>query len=160
MKKTVIPAVLAAICLVVSGCSLAYEDPYYNTRHYLMQVCNGTDKAIVWFVPEHGDVDCEECGALPETLSDYLKSHFYRLEPYASRDVIVYENGDLSPIEQYHPDDLVPFYFFDAQVLADTDWKKIVDEHLWLAHHRISVEDLLKNKQTITYPSKVFTAVE
>ena len=151
MKKTFFATL--ALALFVSACGMdyvSYEKSNSYEKHFLMTVRNTHDFDAVLFIPEHGDVDCGEVtGELPDTLTQYLRSTLVPIDARSSVLLYVDNSGNVSPIETYHPEDKVPFYLFDSRVLADSTWKSVVKNKLWIKRVDVSVDDILSSDKTL-----------
>jgi len=155
MKKIfAILATAVATCLVVA-CDMDFiDDAYVSTSRYLLSVQNVSDTDVIWFVPDHGDVDCKDVtGELPETLTARLETNFYSAKAKSYNSIYIYDGGVTSTLETYHADDLVTFYFFDAKVFETTDWATIKADKLWLARYTYSAEDVINMNKLIVYPA-------
>lgn len=145
---------IAALLFAATACDSSYVPGYDDgyRQYYLMTVRNTSDADINLFIPEHGDVDCSEVtGALPDSLTTALKNSMFRVDAKSSIRIYVDNSGIISPIETYHPEDKVTFYFFDRQVLADSTWKTIVEQELWLKKVSLSAGELIDANKVLTY---------
>ena len=70
--KRITKAVLAALsALFFASCVKVYPaDDWRIEEYYVMTLVNKSAREVAWFVPKHGDVPCEEAGALPELFGD------------------------------------------------------------------------------------------
>ena len=157
MKKSA--AILLAFgALLLSACSKCIDDNdyYYVAEHYLLTISNRTDSTIVWYVPEHGDVDCESVtGELPAELSAKQKNEFSTVAARSHEDIYIIDDGETSNLETYHPEDTVTFYFFGKKTLEKHSWAEIVENRMWLAAYSYSVEDMIKADKLVSFPSSV-----
>lgn len=149
------PAFLAivALALSVSGCYRGnYEISRPYDEYYVMTLFNRSDINVAWFVPVHGEVDCDDAGALPDELgADELNSLIYTA-PRQGYPIYLRQSFPTSPLDGYHTDDIVPFYVFDTAVLRDSSWAAIKRDSLWLAKYELSVEAVVKNNYQVCYP--------
>lgn len=157
MKKIhIVTLALALSALALCSCSkeVYYYEPVGPCREfYLLTLTNNTSSEIVCFVPEHGDVPCAEVtGELPAALTDELKDSFIRIPGRRSCNITIVNDGTLSPIETYHPEDAVTFYFFDAKTLDGSEWSEVVEGQKWLDRRSFKVEDVIKAGKEITFP--------
>jgi len=158
MKKYLIIA-LAALALVSTACDSDRLDSdsveVVGTRHYLLTFINDSDETVSWFVPEHGnDEDDSIKGALPDTLTSYLKDNFYEVAAHRKSEFYIVDSANKCPLEGYHPDEIVDFYVFSAKTLSSNSWKAIVSRKMWLAKYSYSVQDMIDAGKVIRYTGK------
>lgn len=155
MKKTIIVAI-AALAALFTACEPVRSDGYeYYDQYYVFSIVNNTPDTLVWFVPPHGSVPCEAVtGELPEEMTETLEQYFFVANPLRQTAFSCNNRPPLSPIEEYHPEDLVTFYFFSPKVLRETPWSEIVENKLWLARYTYSARQVIDMNKLISYPER------
>jgi len=153
MKKSLI----IAFAVLVAGVTACEIDGYEPTRvdNYVFSIVNNTADTLVWFVPEHGDVACDEVtGDLPVELTPELKNYFFYVGPLRQTAFSVTNQPPFCPLEEYHPNDTVTFYFFSPKTLRENEWSEIVEQKLWLAKYSYTAQQVIDMNKLITYPAR------
>lgn len=153
VMKRITKAVLAALsALFFASCVKVYPaDDWRIEEYYVMTLVNKSAREVAWFVPKHGDVPCEEAGALPELFGDDERNSLMFTGAGQRYYVSIIRGAENSPLEGYHIDDTVPFYVFDTAVLRDSSWEAIKRDSLWLACYEMSVEAVVANDYQLCY---------
>jgi len=151
---------IATMAFLAASCDGYYRgEDYYISNHYLFSVQNATTDTIVWYVPRHGaevaaSGPCKDAGILPATLDNSELEYFYVVPPRRTYSFYVTNAEPLCPIEEYHPEDSVPFYFFSPATLRDYSWEEIVNGRMWLANYSFKPQDIIDKEKKIRFPQQ------
>ena len=174
MKK--ILCILLAVLSLISCSSLIGESGIVGTlmgllsgdvsgltsKHLVFCVVNLSDDSITWYVPARGEGDTPgEYGRLPEE-KDENEEEFHEIE-MGDLDIVMIDEKDDSyedmNLMTYGPNDTMPIYIFDTEVLQNSEWSEIVAEQKWLDVYWYTAQQMIDLKKTIEYPMASITSV-
>ena len=150
MKRNILAFVLVSVLAV--SCDWYYdgfdEYRYYDNTTQFLTLRNYSSEATVWFIPSK-----ENSENLPSELSEWQKISIYDVDSRSSMS-LDFDSDDnyVTPVETYSPTDRMVIYVFLKSVWDSHTWAELVNGQLWSAKVSYSVEEIVAQNKTVTYP--------
>ena len=111
---------------------------------------------MTWYIPARGEGDAPgEYGQLPSELDEDQEAEFHDVDA-DDLDIYLIDEKDSSyedlNIMTYGPDDSLPIYFFDPEVLKNCEWAEIVSGRKWLEVQWYTAQDMIDLVRAVEYP--------